>query len=246
MRTSKPLSPVTYNTEEFLLATLQSLIDEDLITEWHYIKHKADVDCNKDHIHLYLLPTKPVDVPNSPFCTRFNEFDPSKPDKPLKPIWLNPNCPSKANTCSSDPDLVDYWTHDPEYLAEKGLTRNITYKRDDIVSSSEEARERLFSAQRPPKKPNKSSDVCMLLLGGYDPVEVVIKFGFSSALVNACVRTVQTCYGKDYFEKRDTRELRAENRELVSSIIKEAADNIEQKQNSGLAKEVWLNCPWKE
>lgn len=242
MRTSKPLSPVTYNTEDFLLGVLHSLMEDGLIAEWHYIKHKADTDSKKDHIHLYLLPTKPVDVPNSPFCARFNELDPNS-EKPLKPIWLNPDCPSKANTCSSDPDLVDYWTHDAEYLASKGLSRNIAYSRDDIVSSSEEARERLFSAKRPPQKPNKSAEVLSMLMQGYDPIEVVMA-GFSAALVNSCVRTVQTCYGKEYFEKRESARILRENSELKAQIVNEATDNLEQRQNRALAEGVWLNNPF--
>ena len=58
MKTSKPVSTISYNSEEFLKAKLDYLVRSGEIAFWFYIKHHGEFDDvtnmqDKDHIHLY-------------------------------------------------------------------------------------------------------------------------------------------------------------------------------------------------
>ena len=58
MKTSKPISTISYNSEEFLKAKLDYLVRSGEIAFWFYIKHHGEFDDvtnmqDKDHIHLY-------------------------------------------------------------------------------------------------------------------------------------------------------------------------------------------------
>ena len=59
MKTSKPISTISYNSEEFLKAKLDYLVRSGEVAFWYYIKHHGEYDKetniqDKDHIHLYI------------------------------------------------------------------------------------------------------------------------------------------------------------------------------------------------
>ena len=56
MRTSKPFSTITYNSPDFLKKKMNELIISGDVSFWCFIKHKAEIDEKKDHIHLYVVP----------------------------------------------------------------------------------------------------------------------------------------------------------------------------------------------
>lgn len=122
MATSKPISTISYNTEGFLKDTLNDLINAEKITFWSYIKHKADVDDKKDHIHLRVVPNRLLDT-----MALANLFvEPVAGDKPLKCMLWRP---------ASEADWILYCEHNELYLTCKNLVRNIEYTYNDFVTS---------------------------------------------------------------------------------------------------------------
>lgn len=62
MKTIKPISTVSWNTEEFLNKTLDKLVKDHVVLFWFYVKHFAESDEKKEHIHLYIDYLKFVEV----------------------------------------------------------------------------------------------------------------------------------------------------------------------------------------
>lgn len=124
MKTSKPISTISYNTESFLREKIYYWQREGFIEYGMWILHQPDVDGDKAHYHVYLQPAKLIQteylVQNS--C----EFDPNYPEKPLK---MNVFHSSKFE------DWILYGLHDEAYLAEKGLMRNVHYEVSDIEAT---------------------------------------------------------------------------------------------------------------
>lgn len=120
MRTSKFISTISYNTEEFLYATLVDLYARHLISDWFYIKHCAEEDEKKDHFHVFLNPNTLIDT-----MELQEEFIEEVPDQlPLKCI----------NFVNSDYDnAILYFVHDVKYLMFKGETRKFHYNKEDFV-----------------------------------------------------------------------------------------------------------------
>lgn len=123
MRTSKPISTISYNTIDFLVDTLQRLKYMRIISYYEFIVHLPDKDDKKQHIHLYIEPNKVLDTET--FSNYFIESV-SDNDKPLKCIhWQN----------SKFGDWYWYSLHDKDYLKAKMLERNCFYNDKDIFSS---------------------------------------------------------------------------------------------------------------
>lgn len=139
MTTSKPISGVSYNTEGFLLGVLGDLVSSGRVSQWYLIHHEPDTDSKKAHWHLLLFPTAAV----NPFAlsTLFDEADPTN-DKPLKFL----PSPDTQGRCLSVPDWLLYAVHDEDYLASKGLSRNLHYGRDAVrAADADELAERWAS-----------------------------------------------------------------------------------------------------
>lgn len=130
MNTSKPISSISYNSESFLLSTLKSLQQKNIIEFYMYIKHTGEIDIfgerEKDHIHLFIVPNERI---NTLWLTeQFLEFIDDN-DKPLKTIsWNNSKCD----------DWILYCLHDPVYLATKFEDRQIQYTYKDLVASDDQ------------------------------------------------------------------------------------------------------------
>lgn len=122
MSTSKPISTITYNTKDFLISTLNSLVNLGYITYYEFIEHQADTDDKKKHIHLFMLPAKSINL--ATFKNFFLEKDPNN-DLPLSPTIFR---------SSVYGDWYWYALHEPDYLRSKGQTRNITYTDRAIIS----------------------------------------------------------------------------------------------------------------
>lgn len=124
MGTTKPISTISYNSEEFLKYHLEKWYNAHLIQSYQYIKHKGE-DGDKDHIHLRIEPNKRIDPMD--FMEELKEYDP-KHDKPLCCRPFRP---------SVEEDWFLYAVHDPQYLkikyggGEKG--EKIPYSYNDIV-----------------------------------------------------------------------------------------------------------------
>lgn len=143
MRTSKPYSTISYNTESFLQKKLNNLIRDGVLDFWVYIKHLPEVDEKRSHIHLFVIPAKLVNT--SSFLQHFVEADISSPDKP--PLRCLPCQSSKFG------DWYLYSRHDKDYLASKMQARKYSYRDCDFICSdgdyfNELIRSTDFSAQQ--------------------------------------------------------------------------------------------------
>lgn len=126
MRTSKPFSTVSYNTDRFLTDTLNELVRRHKVDFWAYINHYAEVDESKAHKHVYIIPSCLTDT--SSFKALFDEPDQTNPlNKPLAIM------PCRASKTFGDWYL--YGIHDTAYLASKLQARQYHYTIDDMVTS---------------------------------------------------------------------------------------------------------------
>lgn len=136
MRTTKPVSTISFNSPEFLEIKLNELLKAGRISFWSFITHKPEDDegGNKVHSHLYIEPAKMLQTDD--LRAELKEFDPCKPDKPKGCISFNSS-------------KFDHWylygLHDKRYLASKGLSRRFHYTHDEMHAS--DADDLLFKAR---------------------------------------------------------------------------------------------------
>lgn len=125
MRTTKPISTVSYNSIEFLHLKLTELTRAKRISFWAFIWHQAEDDEQglKDHIHVYIEPAKMLQTED--LRDELKEFDPTNP-KPLGCLSF---------TSSKFDHWYMYALHDRRYLAMKGQSRKFVYSHDCFVSS---------------------------------------------------------------------------------------------------------------
>lgn len=126
MQTSSPISTISYNSEVFLKSKLQEIVESGNVEYWMYIKHKAEDDDLKDHIHLYIKPNKRLDT--GELKEMLKEVDLQNPDHPL---GVTVFCNSKVD------DWILYNMHYKPYLDAKLLDRKYHYKMEDFVVSDD-------------------------------------------------------------------------------------------------------------
>lgn len=123
MATQKPISTISYNSEEFLREKLNIWLTGHIIQAYQYICHKGE-DGDKDHIHLRVEPNKKLDPMD--LQEQLREFQLGSE----KPLCCRPFRPSKEE------DWFLYAVHDKDYLklkykgGEKG--EKLLYKWQDI------------------------------------------------------------------------------------------------------------------
>lgn len=126
MKTSKPLSAISYNTDEFLKQVCESLLRCGVLANYAYICHHGEGG-DKAHIHLLLFPSKALDT-----CRLGGNFLEAV-DGEVKPRQL-----VGLRVCRSVVDWVMYSIHDPAYLAIKGERRECHYMISDFVVGSDD------------------------------------------------------------------------------------------------------------
>ena len=126
MRTTKPISTISFNTASYLRLKLDELKKAKIISVWHYIEHLPEDDeaGKKKHIHLYIEPSKLLQTEE--LEEHFKELDMSMPDKPKKCL------PFRSSKFA---DWYLYSLHDTAYLVSKGQTRRYKYEHSDFVTS---------------------------------------------------------------------------------------------------------------
>ena len=127
MKTSKPVCGVTYNTASFLVARLRDLQEAGRISQAYWVHHDPDTDAKKEHWHLVVFPTSSVDP--WALAEAFTEAD----AEAGKPRRFLPN-PDTQGRCLSLSDWLWYAIHDADYLAAKGMTRNVHYGREAVAA----------------------------------------------------------------------------------------------------------------
>lgn len=126
MATQKPISTISYNTEDFLKEKLDGWIKAHIIQAYQYIKHKGE-DGDKDHIHLRVEPNKTLDPMNLTEALKEYTKDSEKP------LGCRPWRPSKEE------DWYLYALHDKQYLnikyggGDKG--EKLPYELSDLKAS---------------------------------------------------------------------------------------------------------------
>lgn len=125
MKTKKPFSSISYNTNDFLIDILNKWVKSGDVAFWCFIPHKGESGGihPKDHKHVYIEPNKPI------YTTDFVEstIELCDNEKPLKCV----NCFSSK---------FNHWTwytlHNPSYLfCHGGESRKYQYSKDDYISS---------------------------------------------------------------------------------------------------------------
>lgn len=133
MRTSKPISTISYNHDFYLKARLEELYRNRKISDWIFIKHTAEEDEKKDHIHLWIKPNTLLDTMELQLFLQ--EYDINNPTKPLKCIDF---CTSQID------DWILYSMHYAPYLASKNESREYAYTKEDFVFCDEDTFEDSF------------------------------------------------------------------------------------------------------
>lgn len=165
MNTSKSISTISYNSLDWLKTVLNGLRDAHIISDWMYITHEPEEDEKKRHTHVWMQPNKRVDTMS--LQDRFNEFDPSHPDKPLGVIDFK----------SSNPDdWILYSEHDDAYLASKNEGREFAYLKSDFVYADEDTfDERYRHAHRGSEWAHRQRTLSMLKDGTLSEYDAIMR-----------------------------------------------------------------------
>lgn len=131
--TAKPISTISYNTEEHLKRVLEALFKSGRLEDYRYIKHIGE-DGDKDHFHLIMFPNRRIDTVE--LREMFNEAT-VESDKPLGCLPIR----------TSKPDhWLMYVLHDPVYLvahkSDNDGDGKIEYQLEDIKTPFREQLER--------------------------------------------------------------------------------------------------------
>lgn len=126
MKTRKPITTISYNTDGYLQTKLEELRKAKIISIWFYINHQAEQDEKKPHKHLWIMPAKTIQTDD--LYDALLEPDLQHLDKPpLKCLHFQ--------SCNSFADWFLYSLHDKSYLLRKGQKRAFSYTIDDFVCS---------------------------------------------------------------------------------------------------------------
>lgn len=126
LRTSKPIATISYNSVDYLTTKLDDLIRSKKIAFYAFVKHFAETDEKKDHIHLFMMPNGILNTDE--LDDYFIEIDKENPTKPL-------NCmPIRSSKFA---DWYLYSKHDKCYLLSKGSKRDYHYEQSDFITSDE-------------------------------------------------------------------------------------------------------------
>lgn len=131
MKTTKPISTVSFNTVDFLTVTLERLQKAGILSFWVFIPHKPETHkdeehAGKAHCHVYMEPNRSVDTESLR-----QEFLEMAPDN-TTPLGCLPFRRSKWD------DWYLYALHNRAYIASKGKLKQYEYESSDFVSSDEE------------------------------------------------------------------------------------------------------------
>ena len=161
MKTILPQTTISYNSEQFLVDTLDRLIKNKIISFYAFVKHEPEIDEGKSHIHLYIEPVNKIDTATLPDL--FNELDIEHPNKPLKILPLQ--------TCRSWADWMWYSLHDKSYLLKKGQNRIYHYSIEDCQTNDyDDLINRYNDSPRPTSEYEK---VEQMLKDGYETISII-------------------------------------------------------------------------
>lgn len=126
MRTRRPISTISYNSDKFIASVLTDWVNDRKISWWCFMKHLPDTDATKEHKHVFIMPDTVIDTVDLSFA-----LEELVPDNPI-PLKCMPFQFSKWD------DWYLYALHDKYYLKYKGMERNYHYHKDDMITSNED------------------------------------------------------------------------------------------------------------
>lgn len=128
VKTTKPISTISFNTTEFLRLKLQELTKAGIISFWSFILHEPEDDeaGKKQHHHLYVEPAKLLQTDDLKAALLEPDPEHDKPRGCL--VWCS----------SSFPDWYLYGKHDSAYLAMKGQSRKYEYRFEAFSASDDD------------------------------------------------------------------------------------------------------------
>lgn len=179
MATQKPISTISYNSEQFLKEKLEQWIKAHIIQSYMYICHKGE-DGDKDHIHLRIEPNKKLDQMD--LTEQLQEYQMGQ----KKPLGIRPWRPSKEE------DWILYAVHDEQYLklkyagGEKG--EKLPYKWQDVRVPDNYDMETAFIRAKQFME-HTSQNMAVKLQNGEDPMQLIMK-GENVYTVNAVMRAL--------------------------------------------------------
>lgn len=179
MATQKPISTISYNTEDFLKEHLDTWVSQHIIQAYQYICHKGE-DGDKDHIHLRVEPNKKLDPMD--LTDLLKEFEKGK-DKPLTVRTWRP---------SKEEDWFLYAVHDKEYLelkyggGDKG--EKLPYEYTDIQVSEGYDLDIAFTRAKASMK-HTSANLITRMRRGESPANLITS-GENVFTVNALMRSL--------------------------------------------------------
>lgn len=157
VRTSKPISTISYNSEDFLCLKLTELLKAHIISFWVVIFHQPEDDERKGHFHVYVEPSKMLQTDE--LKDMFIEFD-GVNEKPLGVLSFD---------SSKFGPWYLYALHDKDYLALLGQTRKFHYTDGDfIVCDGDEMLQRVQRIDWNKLMPKR---------GIYDAIDAGLSFG---------------------------------------------------------------------
>ena len=110
---------------QFLQNVLSTAVEDGSIFFYAFIRHYAEEDTKKDHFHIFVSPSKPLDM----LAFRRLFIEPVPGDKPLCSL---PFQSSKIG------DWLLYALHDITYLNKHGLVRLNHYSIEDVITNDDE------------------------------------------------------------------------------------------------------------
>lgn len=156
MRTTKPISTISFNTPAYLELKLNELLKSGRISFWAFVCHipEDDEGGKKEHSHVYIEPAKMTQTDD--IKSELREYDPTNPEHPRGCLTF------KSSRFDS---WYLYGLHDPRYLASKGQSRRYHYTHDQFCSSDPD--DLLFKAR----------SIDLVSLSPYADMEDAIKHG---------------------------------------------------------------------
>lgn len=127
MRTTKPISTISFNTPAYLVTKLEELRVAGRISFWAFIPHKPEDDegGKKEHCHLYIEPSKMLQTDD----LRKELLEPDPENVEGKPRGVLTFRSSKFDT------WYLYGLHDKRYLASISQSRRFQYLHDEMITS---------------------------------------------------------------------------------------------------------------
>ena len=142
MKTSKPISTISYNSPEFLRAKIEYWKAQGIIEYGMWIRHLPDEDDKKAHYHVFLKPAKLIQTMDlEKESLEIPGWDiRCEPNRDITDIAIQDVKPLKmiGFRNSKEDDWLLYGIHDAQYLAEKGMTRNHHYNLSDVETTCQE------------------------------------------------------------------------------------------------------------